>query len=54
LKIINGATVASDFAVSEHTFILVENEVVELHIHGADHGELDINLASVVHRVLTV
>ncbi|KAJ7661414.1 laccase [Mycena polygramma] len=38
LKIINGATVASDFNVSEHTFILVPNEVVELRIHGADHG----------------
>ncbi|KAJ7018209.1 laccase [Mycena alexandri] len=38
LKIINGATVASDFNVSEHTFILTPNEVVELRIHGADHG----------------
>ncbi|KAJ6579664.1 laccase [Mycena vulgaris] len=38
LKIINGATVASDFNVSEHTFILVKDEVVELHIHGSDHG----------------
>ncbi|KAF7352053.1 Multicopper oxidase [Mycena venus] len=38
LKIINGATVASDFNVSEHTFILTQNEVVELRIHGADHG----------------
>ncbi|KAF7352035.1 hypothetical protein MVEN_01165900 [Mycena venus] len=37
LKIINGATVASDFNVSEHTFILTQNEVVELRIHGADH-----------------
>ncbi|KAJ7713601.1 laccase 17 [Mycena metata] len=38
LKVINGATVASDFNVSEHTFILAQNEVVELRIHGADHG----------------
>ncbi|KAJ7663168.1 laccase [Mycena polygramma] len=38
LKIFNGATVASDFNVSEHTFILNDNEVVELNIHGADHG----------------
>ncbi|KAJ6550122.1 laccase 16 [Mycena capillaripes] len=38
LKIFNGATVASDFNVSEHTFILNQNEVVELQIHGADHG----------------
>ncbi|KAK7053710.1 Cupredoxin [Favolaschia claudopus] len=38
LKIINGATVASDFTVSEHTFILQQNEVVELRIHGSDHG----------------
>ncbi|KAF7352056.1 hypothetical protein MVEN_01168100 [Mycena venus] len=38
LKIMNGATVASDFNVSEHTFILTQNEVVELRIHGADHG----------------
>ncbi|KAJ7089520.1 laccase 16 [Mycena epipterygia] len=40
LKLINGATVAGDFNVSEHTFILNQNEVVELHIHGADHGAL--------------
>ncbi|KAJ6474163.1 laccase 17 [Mycena sanguinolenta] len=38
LKIINGATTASDFTVSEHTFILAANEVVELRIHGSDHG----------------
>ncbi|KAJ6550230.1 laccase 16 [Mycena capillaripes] len=38
LKIFNGATVATDFNVSEHTFILNQNEVVELQIHGADHG----------------
>ncbi|KAJ6564493.1 laccase 16 [Mycena capillaripes] len=38
LKIINGATVASDFNVSEHTLILSPNEVVEVHIHGSDHG----------------
>ncbi|KAJ7683845.1 Cupredoxin, partial [Mycena rosella] len=38
LKIINGATVASDFNTSEHTFILKENEVVELEIHGSDLG----------------
>ncbi|KAJ6536410.1 laccase [Mycena vulgaris] len=38
LSIINGATVASDFTVGEHTFILVPNEVVELRIHGAAHG----------------
>ncbi|KAJ6526143.1 laccase [Mycena vulgaris] len=38
LNIINGATKASDFTVGEHTFILVENEVVELRIHGAAHG----------------
>ncbi|KAJ6578250.1 Cupredoxin [Mycena capillaripes] len=38
LKIINGATVASDFNTSEHTFILNLNEVVELEIHGSDLG----------------
>ncbi|KAJ7451413.1 laccase 17 [Mycena latifolia] len=38
LKIINGATVASDFNTSEHTFILQLNEVVELEIHGSDLG----------------
>ncbi|KAJ6596228.1 laccase 17 [Mycena vulgaris] len=38
LSIINGATVASDFTVGEHTFILVPNEVVELRIHGSAHG----------------
>ncbi|KAJ6536429.1 laccase 16 [Mycena vulgaris] len=38
LSIINGATVASNFTVGEHTFILVPNEVVELRIHGAAHG----------------
>ncbi|KAJ7117080.1 laccase [Mycena epipterygia] len=38
LNIINGGTVASDFTVGEHTFILVPDEVVELRIHGADHG----------------
>ncbi|KAF7300988.1 Laccase 17 [Mycena indigotica] len=38
LKIINGATVESDFNVSEHTFVLKNQEVVELRIHGADHG----------------
>ncbi|KAJ7499906.1 hypothetical protein FB451DRAFT_1430517 [Mycena latifolia] len=38
LKVINGATIASDFNVSEHTFILVPNQVVEPRIHGADHG----------------
>ncbi|KAJ7196962.1 laccase [Mycena pura] len=38
LKIINGATVASNFTTSEHTFVLQSNEVVELHIHGSDHG----------------
>ncbi|KAJ6544362.1 laccase 16 [Mycena capillaripes] len=55
LKVINGATASSDFNVSEHTFILQQNEaelfllfvflvlttpnqVVELRIHGADHG----------------
>jgi hypothetical protein len=46
LKIINGATVASDFNVSEHTFILNPNEVVELHIHGADHGTLSFFFVS--------
>ncbi|KAJ7124449.1 Cupredoxin, partial [Mycena epipterygia] len=40
LKIINGATVASDFNISEHTFILKKNEVVQLNIHGSDHGAL--------------
>ncbi|KAJ7342643.1 laccase 17 [Mycena albidolilacea] len=38
LKIMNGATTASDFNVSEHTFILTQNEVVELRIHGSNHG----------------
>ncbi|KAJ7698040.1 Cupredoxin, partial [Mycena rosella] len=38
LKIINGATVASDFNTSEHTFILKQGEVVELEIHGSDLG----------------
>ncbi|KAJ7499908.1 laccase [Mycena latifolia] len=38
LKIINGATVSSDFNTSEHTFVLVKDEVVELNIHGSDHG----------------
>ncbi|KAJ7124448.1 laccase [Mycena epipterygia] len=38
LKIINGATVVSDFNISEHTFILKKNEVVQLNIHGSDHG----------------
>jgi len=38
LKIINGATVSSDFNISEHTFILEENNIIELNIHGSDHG----------------
>ncbi|KAJ7866987.1 laccase 17, partial [Mycena olivaceomarginata] len=38
LKIMNGATTASDFNVSEHTFILTQNEVVELRVHGSNHG----------------
>ncbi|KAJ7469023.1 laccase [Mycena latifolia] len=38
LNIINGGTVASDFTVGEHTFILVPDEVVELRISGANHG----------------
>jgi len=38
LKIINGATVADDFNTSEHTFILKQNEIVELEIHGSDLG----------------
>ncbi|KAJ7824627.1 hypothetical protein B0H14DRAFT_2597159 [Mycena olivaceomarginata] len=36
LKIINGATIASDSNVSQRTFILTKNGVVELRIHGAD------------------
>jgi iron transport multicopper oxidase len=40
LKIINGATVADDFNTSEHTFILKQNEIVELEIHGSDLGAL--------------
>jgi hypothetical protein len=36
LKIINGATIASNSNVSQRTFILTKNEVVELRIHGAD------------------
>ncbi|KAJ7862914.1 hypothetical protein B0H14DRAFT_2575141 [Mycena olivaceomarginata] len=35
LKIINGATIVSDFNVSKRPFILTQNEVVELRIHGA-------------------
>ncbi|KAJ7165684.1 laccase 17 [Mycena crocata] len=38
LTIINGGTTASAFNTSEHTFILVQNEVVELRIHGSQHG----------------
>ncbi|KAF7341772.1 Multicopper oxidase [Mycena sanguinolenta] len=38
LKIINGATTPSDFNVTENTFVLERNQVVELRIHGADHG----------------
>jgi len=38
LKIINGATVVSDFNISEHTFILQKNQVIQLNIHGSDHG----------------
>ncbi|KAJ6596250.1 Cupredoxin [Mycena vulgaris] len=38
LNIINGATVASDFTIAENTFILFPNEVVELRIHGSNHG----------------
>ncbi|KAJ7117071.1 hypothetical protein C8R44DRAFT_879586 [Mycena epipterygia] len=38
LNIINGGTVASDFTVGEHTFVLVPDEVVELRIDGADHA----------------
>ncbi|KAJ7124460.1 laccase 17 [Mycena epipterygia] len=38
LKIINGATVTSDFNISEHTFVLKKDEVVQLNIHGSDHG----------------
>ncbi|KAJ7253432.1 laccase 17 [Mycena rebaudengoi] len=38
LKIINGATTASDFTTPEHTFILAPNEVVELRIHGSANG----------------
>ncbi|KAJ7039350.1 laccase 17 [Mycena alexandri] len=38
LKVINGATVASDFNTSEHTFVLEPNQIIELQIHGSDHG----------------
>jgi len=38
LKIINGATFSDDFNISEHTFILEPNNIIELNIHGADHG----------------
>ncbi|KAJ7075747.1 laccase [Mycena belliarum] len=38
LKVINGATLESDFTTPEHTFVLEPNQVVELRIHGADHG----------------
>ncbi|KAF7346709.1 Laccase 16 [Mycena sanguinolenta] len=38
LKVINGATFADDFNTSEHTFVLQPNEVIELEIHGSDHG----------------
>ncbi|KAF7341807.1 Laccase 17 [Mycena sanguinolenta] len=38
LKIINGATTANDFNVTENTFVLERGQVVELRIHGADHG----------------
>jgi hypothetical protein len=43
----NGATTASDFNVSEHTFILTQNEVVELRIHGSNHGTLSLSLVSI-------
>ena len=38
LKIVNGATTVANFNISEHTFVLVDNEVVQLNIHGSDHG----------------
>ncbi|KAJ6596282.1 laccase [Mycena vulgaris] len=38
LNIINGASVASDFAIAENTFILSPDEVVELRIHGSNNG----------------
>ncbi|KAJ7075749.1 laccase [Mycena belliarum] len=38
LKIINGATLESDFTTPEHTFVLKPNQVVELRIHGSNHG----------------
>ncbi|KAJ7140596.1 laccase 17, partial [Mycena crocata] len=38
LNIINGATVPGDFTVGESTFILTQNEVVELRIHGSNNG----------------
>ncbi|KAF7341780.1 Laccase 17 [Mycena sanguinolenta] len=38
LKIINGATTANDFNPTENTFVLERGQVVELRIHGADHG----------------
>ncbi|KAJ7253449.1 laccase 17 [Mycena rebaudengoi] len=38
LKIINGATTADNFTSPEHTFILAQDEVVELRIHGSANG----------------
>lgn len=39
LKIINGATVESDFTTPEHTFVLQQNQVIELNIHGGLAGQ---------------
>ncbi|KAJ7583561.1 laccase [Mycena floridula] len=36
----NNFTMASQFTVDEHTFVLAANETVELVIHGADHGHV--------------
>jgi iron transport multicopper oxidase len=38
LEILNGARKESDFAPSEHTFVLKKDEIVELHIHGSANG----------------
>nr|DAA04522.1 TPA_exp: laccase 17 [Coprinopsis cinerea okayama7\ len=40
LKVMAGATIASDFTPSEHTIILNHNETVELRLHGSSNGHV--------------
>ncbi|EAU89184.2 laccase-1 [Coprinopsis cinerea okayama7 len=42
LKVMAGATIASDFTPSEHTIILNHNETVELRLHGSSNGHVHV------------